>query len=115
MFYTSADSGISHIEGIRLVKQVIVTLTEQMEDPASVLTRTSDFLGNALDAEDSTLQALLQPPADMATFQMLMKAVIVACVEVLERQYKKYFLLDLTKQPEGRRRVPGLITSTQKK
>ena len=95
-FYTSAESGISHIDGIRLVKKVIVTLTEQTQDPASVFTLTSDFLGNAFDAEDSTLQALLQPPADMETFQMLMKAVIMACVEVLERQYKRYFLLLLS-------------------
>ena len=63
--YTSADSGISHIDGFNLVKKAIVTLTEQMKDPASVFTVTSDFLGNALDAEDSTLKALLQSPADM--------------------------------------------------
>ena len=77
--YTSTRSRISHIEEIRVVKKVIATLTDMQQDPVSVLIVTSDFLGNELDSDDSTLLAILQPPE----IPDKIKAVIMACVEVL--------------------------------
>ena len=66
MFYTSAESDISHVDGIDIIKKVIAVLRDHMHDPARVLTTSCNFFGGHLDTEsDRTLRPLLQPPSDM--------------------------------------------------
>ena len=96
-FYTSAESGISHVEGIGVVKAAIAALKEQLKEPRTVLSATHDLLGGTLDVEgDTALQKLLQQPADLESFCDMMTAVMSVTVTVLERQYKKYFEINLT-------------------
>ena len=99
MFYTSAESDISHVDGIDIIKKVIAVLRDHMHDPARVLTSSCNFFGGNLDTEsDRTLRQLLQPPSDLESFSGMMKSVMAASVTVLDRQYKNYFGLDVSER-----------------
>ena len=96
-FNTSAASTTSHVEGIGIAKAAITALNSAMVDPCGLLACSTDFLGGTLElANDVTLQALVQPPGDMERFCEMMTAVMTATVTVLQRQYKKYFAMDVT-------------------
>ena len=47
---------------------------------------------------DTTLQKLREPPLDEEQFRDMMKACLEGIIEVLERQYKKYFECEITEQ-----------------
>ena len=94
MFYTSAESDISHVDGIDIIKKVIAVLRDHMHDHPHVLTSSCNFFGGNLDTEsDRTSRKLLQPPFDMESFSGMMKS-----VTVLDRQYKNYFGIDLSER-----------------
>ena len=97
-FYTSsATSQITHIEGIGVAKAAVNKLKQLEGDAVSLLTSTHDLLGGMLDVgSDTTLQKLGHQPDDMGKFVEMMKAVMAAAATALERQYKRYFNLDLT-------------------
>ena len=67
-------------------------------NPLSILSRTSDFFGHDLSAEDTTLQKLRVPPSaeNKPLFSQMVMACISAVISVLERQYKRYFDLNVT-------------------
>lgn len=88
---------IDHVEAISVVKEVVTRLKEQR----SPLTQSNDFFGDALKDSDATLQKLRDPPKDEDLFKVMMEACLGAIVEVLERQYKKYFEIDLTEKLRG--------------
>ena len=97
MFYSSAESDISHV--IDIIKKVIAVLRDHMHDHPHVLTSSCNFFGGNLDTEsDRTLRKLLQPPFDMDSFSGMMKSVMSASVTVLDRQYKNYFGIDLSER-----------------
>lgn len=98
-FYTSADSQIDHVDGIILVSKVIDTLKKHVENPLIVLSATHDFLGNTLGTmHDKTVAALQQMPIDEVLFSQMIKACLTSIIELLERQYKRYFSLDITEK-----------------
>ncbi|CAM4569827.1 unnamed protein product [Leuciscus chuanchicus] len=96
-FYRAAVNQIDHVEAISVVKEVVTRLKEQ-RSPLDLLTQSNDFFGDALKDSDATLQKLRDPPKDEDLFKVVMEACLGAIVEVLERQYKKYFEIDLTKK-----------------
>jgi len=53
-FYTAADSDISHVDAIELVKQVIESLNDLLQDPLQILSSTKDFLGQDIALGVST-------------------------------------------------------------
>ena len=98
-FYTSATNQIDHIDGIVVVKDVILKLKEQNEIPLGILTRPDDFFGNLLnEGVDTTLKKLREPPLDEEQFRDMIKGCLEGIIEVLERQYKKYFECEITEQ-----------------
>ena len=66
------------------------------EDPLALLQSTSHFLGRPLDLNDPILVSLLTKPTNSSTFIEMMLACLNAIIEVLERQYSKYFQMDIT-------------------
>ena len=98
-FYTSAVSEVHHIEGINIVKDVLGAIKELLKNPSSILMATSDFFGNKLDTEaDTILKALQQEPDDMGMFEIMMDACLESIFRVLEKQYDRYFQLDITEE-----------------
>ena len=95
-FYTSAENEINHIDGINVVQGVIEMLKDMMKDPLGILSAGKDFF-NADLTVDSTLTKLRSLPIS-AMFVPMMKASLEATVVVLERQYQKYFELDITEK-----------------
>ena len=95
-FYTAADSDISHVDAIELVKQVIASLKEMLQDPLQILSSTKDFLGQdiALGNTLAKLRAIPHHPQ----FVAMMSSCLQAIIDVLERQYSKYFTLEITEK-----------------
>eukprot|EP00112_Aurelia_sp_Birch-Aquarium-sp1_P026671 Seg9612.1 transcript_id=Seg9612.1/GoldUCD/mRNA.D3Y31 product="hypothetical protein" protein_id=Seg9612.1/GoldUCD/D3Y31 len=63
------DQDVNYVEGINVIKNVIVALEDQLEDPEALLSRKTCFFGNTLDASDSTLAALQRHPKNDPTFK----------------------------------------------
>lgn len=97
-FYTGAQDELSHIDGIAIVRKVVSTVKDAAANPQATLLRQTDFFGRHLDEDDLTLAALRLEPEDMALFAKMMASCLLAVVAVLERQYKRYFELDITEQ-----------------
>ncbi|XP_050404243.1 uncharacterized protein LOC126820380 [Patella vulgata] len=97
-FYASAESEVSHMEGINIVKDVLCTLRQTLDDPVSIITRNVDFFGGAFKPDDKTLHSLLREPVNKDMFRIMATACLKAIIEVLERQYKRYFGMDITEQ-----------------
>ena len=99
-FYTSAESQIDHVEGISIVRDVIEELERCAKDPMSLLDRNTDFFCQELDISDATLQKLRLHPSELneALFAEMTVACVSAVIAVLNRQYKRYFELDITEQ-----------------
>ena len=60
MFYTSADKQIYHLDGIVVIRNVVIALKESCKNPLGLLERDTDYFGNALDKTDTTLKVLQQ-------------------------------------------------------
>ena len=95
-FYTSAEKQVSHVEGITIVKAVLKVVKTYVAKPERVLTTKTDFFGNALDTANTTLLKLQDSPDNKKLFVTMMKACLSSVVTVLERQYDRYFTMDLT-------------------
>ena len=93
-FYTSAEKEINHIDGIRVVQDVLVSLREMLQDPAKILTATTDFFGVEIVVDGTLSKPRSLPPHPECS--ALMKSCLQAVIDVLERQYSKYFALDIT-------------------
>lgn len=98
-FYTAAKDQVDHVEGILIVKNLVQRLKVQKDSPMDLLACETDFFGNHLDSVvDNTLRKLREPPKDESLFKAMMEACFQATIEVLERQYKKYFEVEITDQ-----------------
>ena len=98
-FYTSASSEVHHIDGIRIVQRVLQIVKDQSASQLGVLSTKKDFFGNALDTEvDAILRKLQQQPCDVTLFEEMVKRCLASVVKVLERQYDRYFHLDITEE-----------------
>jgi len=93
-FYATAVDQIDHVEGIQVIKQLVQKLKDLKETPVDLLCCATDFFGNNLDKENSTLLKLREPPKDITLYSSMMTACLQAVTDVLERQYKKYFTGD---------------------
>ena len=70
-------------------------LREYLGTPEGILSTRTDIFGQEL--EDSPVRSSLQnEPADNALFARMMKACVTAAIDVLERQYKVYFSMEVT-------------------
>lgn len=98
IFYKSMDSEISHLDGIRTIKDVVARLKLASADPQAILDRTEDFFGRTLSADDITLEKLVvfRGSDCEEEFKDNVKACLAAVIAVLERQYKRYFDMELT-------------------
>ena len=95
-FYTSSSIQISHIDGISIVKNVLSVVKSLCEKPEDTLSTTTDLFGNELAANDETLIKLKRTPVDEPLFASTMGACLLKVVEVLERQCKRYFGINVT-------------------
>ena len=96
-FYTSASNQINHVDAITTVKDVLSTLKQaSLKKPEDLLTETKDFFGGDLQA-DTTLRALQEMPPH-SSFPEMMGSCLKAAVDVIERQYHRYFSMDITEQ-----------------
>ncbi|KAK6167399.1 hypothetical protein SNE40_021435 [Patella caerulea] len=88
------------MEAIQIVQGIINELKLCSADPLSILSRTCDFFGHGLSEEDATLQKLSAPPSqeNKPLFGDMVITGISAVISVPERQYKRYFELDVTQQ-----------------
>uniref|UniRef100_UPI00358E1E6C uncharacterized protein n=1 Tax=Myxine glutinosa TaxID=7769 RepID=UPI00358E1E6C len=100
-FYRSAEQQIDHIDGIEVVRGVIEAMKQARHDPLRLLTQESDFFSDLLDDADPVMKAVrIQPPDQQAsdTLSSMLTACIDATITVLERQYGRYFAMDLTEK-----------------
>lgn len=98
-FYTGANNQIDHLEGINIVRIVVSNLKKTLENPMSIMECGDDFLGGTLDAKDPTLLKLrMFTAADDTCRGVMITACAGAVVDVLERQYKRYFGLDINEK-----------------
>lgn len=98
-FYTSAASEeINHVEGISIVRSIVQLLKEKAKDPLCLLKSSSDIFGRSLDVNDLTLQSLLRQPSNPDAFKEMMVVCINSIIAVLERQYRRYFEMNITDQ-----------------
>ncbi len=85
-FYVSAeDQDVNYVEGINVVKNVIVALEDQFEDPEALLSRKTCFFGNTLDASVPILVALQEHPRNDPKF----KEMVIACIQAVIRAPEK--------------------------
>ncbi|KAK2140230.1 hypothetical protein LSH36_1428g00005 [Paralvinella palmiformis] len=95
-FYTAPEKQVSHVEGITIVRDVLKTLKAYVANPELVLTTKTDFFRNPLDMADPTLMKLQQCPDSEMLFFKMVKACLSSIITVLERQYDRYFTMDIT-------------------
>ncbi|KAG1681439.1 hypothetical protein GQR58_011831 [Nymphon striatum] len=96
--YTSAEAELDHVEGLAVVNNVIKCLQNMLRDPLQILSATTDFFGEDLKLDqDSTLKCLRSVPVHKK-FQEMLSSCLQAIIIVLERQYSRYFSLDLTEK-----------------
>ncbi|KAG1655884.1 Protein bric-a-brac 2 [Nymphon striatum] len=137
-FYTSSANEMNHLEGIAVVQNVISLIKEQMSDLENICSRTTDFFGNLLepviaqDQDESTekkqhvLSQLMRQPNNELLFRKMMRECLSAIVSVLERQYQRYFEIEVTDQLKQQvasarshnidaEEVMGMFSAAQKK
>lgn len=83
------------MEGISVVKRVVCALEDQLKDPDGLLRRKTDLFGKDLESADLTLKALQEHREGDPNFQQMVKACIESILDLLKRQYTKYFENDL--------------------
>ena len=97
-FYTPATAELNHIEGIEVVRSVVAKLKEGVESPTDLLSSPVDFFGQELPGNDTTLLKLRCFSVDKDKFVTMMRPCLCTVIDVLERQYSKYFSMDLTEK-----------------
>ena len=94
IFNTSADKQINHLDGIVVIRNVIIALKESCKNPLGLLERDK-----ALDKTDTTLKVLHQC-CSSDNFSVAISEMFGVClnaiITILERQHKRYFEMDLT-------------------
>ena len=85
---------------ITIVKGVLETTKVYLAKPECVLTTKTDFFGNVLDERDATLQKVQESHANETMFVKMVKVCLTAVAIVLERQYDRYFSMDINKKLE---------------
>ena len=98
-FYTSATDQIHHADGSLMVKNIVSVLSQCANDPISLLSRTTDFFGDALDTSDECLRCLRTYPSDPVLQQRLtemLSTCLHAVIAVLERQYAEDLQIAVT-------------------
>ena len=99
LFYISAQGDLSRVDGIAVVNGVLSTLRDTAANPRHILDRTADFFGRDLNEYDQTLKELMRTePVDMDMFVEMISSCLIAVITVLERQYKRYFEMDITEE-----------------
>ncbi|KAK2139856.1 hypothetical protein LSH36_1587g00069 [Paralvinella palmiformis] len=87
---------IEHVDGIQHVKEVLIQLKDLKGCPENTLSVSKDIFGSELSSSDATLIKLKQHPKDMEIFKDFMRVCLGAITAVLEKQYKKYFALNIS-------------------
>jgi len=94
-FYTSAETEINFVEGIRVVEKVSANIKVAANSPQRLLTESVDLFGDPLIV-DATMSALRNGVArEDANFSVVMKCCLIGIIDVIDRQYAKYSSWDL--------------------
>lgn len=96
-FYTASTTEVSHVDGIGIVKDVLARVRACSVKPEETLTMRNDFFGEELKQDDE-LARLQQSPIDSDLFRKMMEGCLTAIVTVLQKQYSRYFDLDVTEK-----------------
>ena len=99
-FYTPVESQVSHTDGIEIIRDVIKAAKKYAESPLDTLSTNIDFFGNVFMA-DETLYSLQKKPTNEQLFALQMKSCLDGIIVVLERQYCKYFTMDIDDELEN--------------
>lgn len=91
------DSGISHTEGISIIKGVLATVEDFIQDPGRTLSTTQDFFGSELP-KSKGLDIIMKDPIDKGLFLAMRETCLMGVCNVLKRQYSKYFQIDINEQ-----------------
>ena len=94
LFYTSVDTEINHMEAVKLIEKLVDTL-RKIEDPLSLMDGHKDLFGQDLK-EGSPFTIIQAFDVDRCLLQTMLRALIDATIEVLEKQYEKYFAMEET-------------------
>ena len=99
LFYMPANADINHVEGINVIKSVVLPhLKAALQSPLSVLNFTNDFFDKPLDFNDMILSSLMKAPSNAEMFEQMVQVCLTAIIAVIERQYQRYFTLDVTEE-----------------
>ena len=88
-FYTSAADTVNYVDAINIIKGIISSI-KSIVNPLDLLTSSSDFFGNPLPKEYASIREFQVDTVDRPLLAKMMRGVIDATLDVLERQYKKY-------------------------
>ena len=95
VFYT-ADTNVDHVGAISKVVEVLEGLQRLKDSPMDVLSAEKDLFGEVLPASDCVLKKLLgEAPKDKDLFSVMMERCASKIIDVLQGQYKKYFVMDV--------------------
>nr|XP_047136623.1 uncharacterized protein LOC124813509 [Hydra vulgaris] len=96
LFYQSGTGSLSHIEGIKVVKKLLKNVYHVKNNPM-LLFNAKDLFGNSIK-NDKVFKTIVS----VCTKDKEVKQMIILClsaiIDVLERQYKRYFNLNLSLQ-----------------
>ena len=103
-FYTSSQSEISQVDAISEIRGMLHGLRDLISGPMSLFRMKADFFGPNLNSSDRILIALRELSSDgIELFTQMMKGIFQSTVQVLERQYRKYFNLTIANKQRGSR------------
>ena len=88
------------MEGITIVKGVLETAKVYLAKPECMLTTKTDFFGNVSGENDVTQHKLQESPENETMFLKMAEVCLTAVITVLERQYDRYFAMDVSKKLE---------------
>ena len=93
IFYTSADKQINHLDGIVVIRNVVIELKESCKNALGLLERD-----NALDKliPPSKFQQCCSSDNFSVAISEMFGVCLNAIITVLERQHKRYFEMALT-------------------
>ena len=87
-FYTSVTNQLSIVDGIQIVRQVIIRLEEELNNPIHIVNRTHEFLGNPINFNNQ-IEKLMKAPQNLQLFTSMIEACLQGIIAVLQRQYHK--------------------------
>jgi hypothetical protein len=95
-FYTSSSIEENHMTAVKSIRELVDTM-RAITDPMELMQGERDLFGKELTFNFAVFQ---QFPSDQVLLKQMLGVLVDASVVVLERQYAKYFALDISPELE---------------